>query len=117
MEDLFGNAFGLSWTTKGYRNDNAGLVHVSGGVNPSVPFPGQTSRRGFSAYRLFTHDPLPWNGGRVALYWRNGGAKCALPAPDDTEWAPAASTPVMARDGTAAVSFVESYVWWYSYER
>ena len=79
-QDFFGNAFGLSWTSRLYRNDYAGLSHVRGGPNSNHwGHPGATPRASFfTAYRLFDRDPVLFSGGRMALVWRNGGPKCGL---------------------------------------
>lgn len=123
VEDLFGDAFGMSWTAAGslHRDGNAGLVHVRGGVTPRGPFPGERPRRAFSAYRLFLADPLPWRGGRVGLYWRNGGAKCSLPTMAERgeaamRWAPDADDYAEGTAPAPGASSVESYVWWLSFE-
>ena len=75
-----------SWTSRIYHTDNAGLTHVRGGPNPdNHGFPGTSPGASFfSAYRMFDKDPLPFEG-KLGMYWRNGGAKCSLPAGGEEE--------------------------------
>ena len=82
-EDLFGNAFGLSWTTRVYHNDNAGLSHVRGGPHrDNHGFPGITPGSSFfSAYRMFDKDPLPFEGQMQLCKDRNTSFQPALPEP------------------------------------
>jgi hypothetical protein len=114
VEDIFGNAFGLSWTTKIYHDDNAGLSHVRNGPNPmNHGFPGTSPGASFfSAYRMWDKDPLPFEG-KMELAWRNGGPKCSLPgAPDDKA---AAGGPTMSLDSVAP-NQVHSLVWFYTWD-
>eukprot|EP01043_Picozoa_sp_COSAG02_P017100 COSAG02_NODE_768_length_17375_cov_52.865015_16_plen_142_part_00 len=125
VEDLFGNAFGLSWTTKIYHDDNAGLSHVRNGPNPmDGGYPGTSPGASFfSAYRMFDKDPLPFEG-RLELWWRNGGSKCGLPRPDSRQQALAAtragSNVDHSRDSPQAPILpgpnrVHSLVWYYTW--
>eukprot|EP01052_Picozoa_sp_SAG31_P024062 SAG31_NODE_2023_length_6645_cov_15.211121_2_plen_434_part_00 len=113
VEDLFGNAFGLSWTTKIYHDDNAGLSHVRNGPSPTnYGYPG--TRPGasfFSAYRMFDKDPLPFEG-RLELWWRNGGPKCGLPVGrhDSTVMTGRTAAPIVTE-----ANRVHSMLWYYTW--
>ena len=117
VEDLFGNAFGLSWTTKIYHDDNAGLSHVRNGPNPmNHGFPGTSPGASFfSAYRMFDDDPLPFEG-KMELAWRNGGAKCSLPGGPNDDTA-ADDSVTMSLDPTVAPNKVHSLVWYYTWDK
>ena len=98
-----------SWTSRIYHTDNAGLTHVRGGPNPdNHGFPGTSPGASFfSAYRMFDKDPLPFEG-KLGMYWRNGGAKCSLPAGGEEE---GLEGPIRPGDGV-----VHSYVWYYTWD-
>lgn len=104
-----------------YRNDNAGLTHVRGGVSPdNNGEPGKTAGSSFfSAYRMFDKDVLPFEG-QLRLYWRNGGPKCSLPSEGDGAPEPAARSvhPIngdeVQRKGPTGK--VTSYVWYYTWD-
>ena len=124
VEDLFGNAFGLSWTTKIYHDDTAGLSHVRNGPNPlNNGYPGLSPGASFfSAYRLFDKDPLPFEG-RLELWWRNGGPKCSLPAGgfdddrdgDDSYDGAASERGALRAPIVPGPNRVHSMVWYYTW--
>lgn len=60
VEDLFGNAFGLSWASCMYHNSNTRLSHIRGGPSPDNNGYSGTGPRAtfFSAYKMFDGDPL-----------------------------------------------------------
>ena len=120
VEDLFGDGFGFSWFTKLFRSDSAGLTHVRGGVN-AEPVTAGNERGLFSAFRFFDKDPLTFEGGRLGLFWRNGGPKCGLESDDDHE-AHAEAEALPESDGgnesgeAPQVGSLTSYVWFYTWE-
>ena len=109
VEDLFGDGFGFTYFTRFFHSDDWGLTHIRGGPN-AEPVRSLGNARGlFSAYRVFDKDPLTFEGGRLGLFWRNGGPKCGLPAAGEEVSAPAG----FAGGGAASLS---SYVWFYTWE-